>query len=603
MEYVHKIFIAKAFSCAIIFVKKHYMRSVNMKRVLSILMVLSLSLLLVACTTEGPSDDGKTCIPGYKLEDGDCVQQLTEDDCDIDEMVVNNECVVDPNYSPSVSDDLIGPEYLSQGYDYYAGRDIVSDECSYLDNIGEWQPVWCDEFDYEGLPNSTLWNYDVGGHGWGNNELQYYTNADIDNAYVGNGYLTIEAMKESYSGKEYTSARLVSRDKGDWTYGKVQVRAKVAGGKGTWPAIWMLPTDWSYGGWPDSGEIDIMEFVGVDPNILHATIHTGAYNHSIGTQVGESISLSNMETEFHVYEMEWEPNVIRFYVNGVNYYTVNYDPETSSNVLPWEAWPFDEDFHLIINLAFGGNWGGYAGIDESLDHMKFEIDYVRVYQKDYAGMDSEAPSAVTNLQIVSQNPAKTMVAWTAAQDDVMVEYYNIYLDSVLWGTSTHNAVILNDFSDLSSIEVKAVDFAGNEGPGQSIILDAYANPTQNDRIEAESYFNMYGVQLETTTDTGGGSNVGYIDNGDYMDYTIEITQAGSYQIKARTASSSNGGSFNILQDGTNIGDCTFNATGGWQNWQDSYSSVFTLEPGTYTFRIQATGDGWNINYFEFVEIN
>jgi beta-glucanase (GH16 family) len=573
-----------------------------MKKIVGILLLLLVSLTLVACDEEDVRTNPVTnCIPGYNLEDGECVYQVTEDDCDIDEMVVDNECIEDPNYVPIVNDDLVGPVYQSQGYDYYAGRDIVADECSYLDNIGEWQPVWCDEFDYEGLPNSTLWNYDVGGHGWGNNELQYYTNADVDNAYVANGYLTIEAMKESFGGNDYTSARLVSRDKGDWTYGKVQVRAKVAGGKGTWPAIWMLPTDWSYGGWPDSGEIDIMEFVGVDPNLLHATIHTGAYNHSIGTQVGETISLNNMETEFHVYEMEWEPNVIRFYVNGINYYTVNYDPDNSSNVLPWEAWPFDEDFHLILNLAFGGNWGGYAGIDESLDHMKFEIDYVRVYQKDYAGMDNEVPEAVTDLRIISSSPTQSFVGWDVAVDDVMIEYYEVYIDNVLLDNSTHNAIVIDAGATDQIVKVIPVDFAGNKGPAQTITVGSYSAPTQNDRIEAEAYTFAYGIQTEVTTDTGGGLNVGYIDTGDYMNYEIEITEAGNYQIKARVASLSNGGSFYVIQDSTIIGDCTFSATGGWQNWQDGYSTIFYLDPGTYTFSFQATNSGWNVNYFEFLK--
>jgi beta-glucanase (GH16 family) len=124
--------------------------------------------------------------------------------------------------------------------------------------------VWSDEFDYTGLPDTTKWSYDVGGSGWGNQELQYYTYRRTDNARVEEGKLIIEAIKESYSGMNYTSARLVTKNQGDWLYGKIEVSAMLPKGRGTWPAIWMLPTDWEYGGWPSSGEIDIMEHVGYD---------------------------------------------------------------------------------------------------------------------------------------------------------------------------------------------------------------------------------------------------------------------------------------------------------------------------------------------------
>lgn len=544
------------------------------------------------------------CIPGtYQVGDA-CVDIITQEDCRVDEMVVDNACVINPDYVAPEFPVLPGPDYSSQGYEEYLGRDITNSECEHLDNIGEWQPVWCDEFEYVGLPSSSLWNYDVGGGGWGNAELQYYTNADIDNAYVANGYLTIEAFQESIGGRDYSSARLITKNKGDWTYGKIQIRAKVPGGKGTWPAAWMLPTDWEYGGWPDSGEIDIMEYVGYDQNTLHATIHTGAFNHSIGTQVGKARTIQNMETEFHVFEMEWEPNVIRFYINGYNFYTVSYDPDSSANVEPWEAWPFDKDFHLLLNLAFGGNWGGATGIDATLDNMKYEIDYVRVYQKDYAGMDTEAPSAVTNLRVISENPSKVFVGWDVATDDVMVEYYEVYVNDVLLENSTHNAVNILPSSEADVVvKVIPVDFAGNKGLEQTLTVAAPQAPTTADRIEAESFVAMSGVQTEDTQDSTGVLNVGYIDNGDYMSYVIEVTEAGQYQMKARIASQSNGASFNLLQDNSLIATLTSSATGGWQTWTDAYSSTFNLEVGTYTFKIQATGDGWNINYFDFVKTN
>lgn len=165
--------------------------------------------------------------------------------------------------------------------------------------------VWADEFDYSGAPDSAKWDYDLGDGcpdvcGWGNDELEYYTK-DPDNVRVENGTLIIEAHKSERGGKPYTSARIVSRGKGDWTYGRFEIKAKLPQGVGTWPAIWMLPTDWKYGGWPSSGEIDIMEHVGYDPLLIHGTVHTEAYNHKNQTQKGKSITVADAEGAFHVY--------------------------------------------------------------------------------------------------------------------------------------------------------------------------------------------------------------------------------------------------------------------------------------------------------------
>ena len=151
-------------------------------------------------------------------------------------------------------------------------------------HVDQWRLVWSDEFEYTGLPDAAKWSYDVGGHGWGNKELQYYTERRKENARVENGLLIVEARRDGWEGHEYTSARLVSKGKGDWTYGRIEVRAKVPSGRGTWPAIWMLPTGKTYGAWPNSGEIDIMEHVVSDPDVIHASVNTRAYQHVISTQ-------------------------------------------------------------------------------------------------------------------------------------------------------------------------------------------------------------------------------------------------------------------------------------------------------------------------------
>lgn len=231
---------------------------------------------------------------------------------------------------------------------------------------------WADEFDYTGIPSARSWGYDLGDHGWGNNEVQNYT-SDLRNAEVKDGKLMIRAIKQD--GK-WTSARLVTKNKVDFLYGRLEVRAKLPVGLGTWPAIWMLSTDWEYGGWPESGEIDIMEHVGHNPAVVHATVHTKAYNHVEGTQVGTKTGVPDYATQFHTYSVEWTADKIDVFIDDQKYFTFNNDKAGD-----FKTWPFDKRFHLILNIAIGGNWGGEKGIDPALSEAVMEIDYVRLYTK------------------------------------------------------------------------------------------------------------------------------------------------------------------------------------------------------------------------------
>lgn len=241
--------------------------------------------------------------------------------------------------------------------------------------------IWSDEFNYSGLPDAGKWGYDVGdtcdrpfGCGWGNNEKQYYTEKDIDNARVEEGHLVIEATREQMGQMDYTSARLVTRGKQSFKYVRVEVRAKLPSGRGTWPAIWMLPSDNTYGGWPNSGEIDIMEHVGYAPDSILGTVHTGAFNHTIGTQKGGKAYLPDAESEFHIYRIDWTEESIDFWVDDELYFTFQNTGQDASE------WPFDQNFYLVMNLAVGGNLGGAKGIDPAIWPQKMEVDYVRVYQ-------------------------------------------------------------------------------------------------------------------------------------------------------------------------------------------------------------------------------
>lgn len=255
-----------------------------------------------------------------------------------------------------------------------------------------WNLVWSDEFDSDGTPDNTKWNFVTSGNAddWWNNEDENYTKEDAHNAWVENGNLIIEARyeKNTWPGddreKDYTSARLTTKGKGDWTYGKMEIRAKLPTGNGTWPAIWLLASDNFYGGWPKSGEVDIMENLGKDPDIIHGTIHTEAYNHTKGTQKEAEKTVAEPYSDFHTYSVIWTPDTIKIAVDNDYYFSFGNEHNT------WEEWPFDKDFHLILNVALGG-WGGT--VDSSILPQKMYVDYVRVYKdKDLVINDSTKTS-------------------------------------------------------------------------------------------------------------------------------------------------------------------------------------------------------------------
>ncbi|HAN78653.1 MAG TPA: glycoside hydrolase family 1 [Bacteroidales bacterium] len=313
--------------------------------------------------------------------------------------------------------------------------------------------VWSDEFNVNGLPDATKWSYDVGGHGWGNNELQYYTDKRTENARVADGKLIIEMRKEAYNGKNYTSARLITKNKGDWKYGKIVVRAKLPKGKGTWPAIWMLPTEWKYGngGWPDNGEIDNMEHVGYDPGRIHGTIHCKKYNHSIGTQKGASKVISDAQDAFHDYAILWSENKIEWFVDDQLYFTVLNEGKG------WEYWPFDKAYHLILNIAMGGNWGGAQGIDESITSATMEVDYVRVYSTVNAITIAGTSFVQANEKGVQYSctalAGATKYEWTVPEGAKIISGAGTDKISVDFGTAEGNVTVKVSFPTCPAQEI------------------------------------------------------------------------------------------------------------------------------------------------------
>ena len=280
------------------------------------------------------------------------------------------------------------------------------------------QLIWQDEFDGDALDTAD-WNYQIGDGcnigvcGWGNNELQYY---QLENTSVGNGTLKITAKREQVGNKVYTSSRINTKGKNEWTYGRFEANIKLPFGQGIWPAFWMLSSSEPYGPWPESGELDIMEMIGSEPSTTHGTIHFGRSPNNRSS--GDSYTLNDgiWNDEFHTFAVEWESNVIRWYVDDYLFST------KASVVTGGSRWPFDHDFHFLLNLAVGGNWPGSPNATTEFPQV-MEVDYVRVY-------DGFFPSLSGNVKVdnqaagekyqVNNLPADAEISWQVPGDAVII---------------------------------------------------------------------------------------------------------------------------------------------------------------------------------------
>jgi beta-glucanase (GH16 family) len=233
-----------------------------------------------------------------------------------------------------------------------------------------WNLVWSDEFDGPTIDPAN-WNFEVGGSGWGNAELEYYTKRP-ENARIENGMLVIEALREDYYGLKYTSARLISRGLREFTYGRIEARLKLPYGQGIWPAFWTMG---SSGGWPYGGEIDIMEFIGKTPDTVYQTVHGPGYSgaHGVGSHV--TLSVETLKNDFHVYAIEWQENEVRWFVDAQEVFKV-----TPAQIPTGTKWVFDHPFFILLNLAVGGGWPGYPDATTTFP-QQYLVDYVRVYQR------------------------------------------------------------------------------------------------------------------------------------------------------------------------------------------------------------------------------
>lgn len=400
--------------------------------------------------------------------------------------------------------------------------------------------VWADEFDYEGAPDPEKWTHELGGGGWGNAEVQIYTDS-LNNARVEGGRLIIEAH-QTLGGRTpgYTSARLITREKDQWKYGRMEVRAKLPVTTGTWPAIWMLAADTLHSSslWPDNGEIDIMEHVGYeedplfrelkgDPELpnLHGTVHTKNRNGRDNQGIGGSTYLPEATTAFHTYAINWFEDRIEWEIDGENFFTFPRSSVVSTRNPPEDPspfWPFDQRFFMILNIAVGGTWGGHFNSNfypqspygpDGIDHegewpQRMEIEFVRVYSY----------------------PAQT--------EPTLV-------------------------------------------PG---IIRATAMDHDN------------GILIETSTNEESPHNLSRIDAGDYAEFVIQANQSGRYRLSAALASPSSGKSLSleIPETSSMLSGITVPNTGGWQNWQTVDLGEMDLKQGENTLRLTTPTGGFNL---------
>jgi beta-glucanase (GH16 family) len=560
--------------------------------------------------------------------------------------------------------------------------------------------VWSDEFDYSGLPDSNKWNYVIWPAGRVNNELQAYTDRE-KNIRVEDGKLIIQAHHEDTTiqgvASHYTSGRINSSLKGDWVNGRIEALAKLPAGQGTWPAIWSYPTDGFYGGWPNSGEIDIMEYVGCDPGIIHGTIHTGAYNHTLGTQKGDSYT-GNVESEFHLYAIEWDQQKIDFYFDSIKYFTFINENKT------YAQWPFDKRFHLILNLAIGGDWGGYCGpVDNNIFPVQLEVEYVRVYQKaeyikiegdtvvvqSQAGIQYSMPYiegaeyewAFPDGAVINGNPDSNIVVvdWGCADGPVNcimytpcdtntftldVQFEEIKIDgnvfaadsldnmvfyipelsnsTYLWevpegaviksGQGTNNIVVKwGEGADTVKLTIdntcgtmniiKYLRYYGQypyPDPGVPHAVPGIINAVEYDYggegvayhdSEADNQGDNWGgtgPRLDEGVDTEfndqGKPNVGWIDDGEWLEYTINAPDTTVFMAVRVATNNTSGGPFKVLiNDEDRTGDITVSSTGGWASFTDLMVGEVHLYPADTMLKLDFVNGGFNVSQVIFIE--
>ena len=364
--------------------------------------------------------------------------------------------------------------------------------------------VYSDEFEGgDGDIDHNRWTREVHEAGWTNEEAQSYTDR-IDNSYLEDGKLVIKAMKESYGNGQYTSARLISKE--SFLYGKFDIVAKLPTGEGTWPAIWMMPSDNLYGEWPKSGEIDIMENVGKEPEWIHGSLHSEKYNFRNGNQVTKKVSIPTNYSEYHTYSVIWTPEYIEFLVDEVPYLKHSYDEVAEPS--RWEAYPYDKHYNILLNLAIGGNWGGE--IDDSIIPAYFYIDSIKVYDLNFNKFDKTVPSKVKGLKF---DGSENVLSWDYCYDNVSVKEYQVSLNNGENLITQNNYLVLNniDLIGATSASIVATDYSNNQSDSSKIQV----NPSVVETLYNEA--KPLATDWNTYVDTSAGANLTQGDKGVVLD--------------------------------------------------------------------------------------
>ena len=456
-----------------------------------------------------------------------------------------------------------------------------------------WTMIYNDEFNEDSVPDATKWTVDPQPKGWINGEQEVYTDVTHDNARIRNGNLVITGKKDFPTGlpaEPWSSARVISQNKMDFLYGKVEVRAKLPKARGSWPAIWMMPTSSAYGGWPKSGELDIMEHIGNQLGRVMATVHTESHNWTNGGQLTGFTNFSDAHTAYHVYGMEWTPDSIMFKYDSIPIYTYR-NPHTD-----WKDWPFDQKFHIILNVAIGGGMGGTIVDSDWPDSMN--VDYVRVYQK---GLGTPFPDTVIITPANQQVLAGQTIQYKAKVLDQNGRVMDITPQWSITGAGNTISASGQATFDTSGIitATATLDTITVSGSAYANVRVTNYKPIPS-RIEAEAFDNSNSCCTEPTQDTSGNVDVSYIGANTWFDYDIDVPATNQYRIQLRAAVNK-GTSARIYLDTVLLATVNLPVSGGWQNWITVSSPAIKLLKGKQTIRIQSATDGWNFNWLQFID--
>ncbi|MGE5313862.1 MAG: family 16 glycosylhydrolase [Acidobacteriota bacterium] len=487
-----------------------------------------------------------------------------------------------------------------------------------------YQLVWSDEFNGTSI-DRTKWNFDTGGSGWGNNEWEYYTSRP-ENASLENGMLVIKAIKESYFGSNYTSARLKTQGKASWKYGKIEARMKLPYGQGIWPAFWMLGDNISTVSWPRCGEIDIMEMIGgsgARDRTTYGTCHWD--NNGSHAQAGGSRAMASgrFADDFHTFSITWTAQKIVWYLDGASYYTLDITPASLA--------AFQKNQFIILNLAVGGSWPGYPDATTEFPQTMM-IDYVRVYQ-DVPALASVTLTAPENNSTLQAHSPLTLAADVKPSDTSTVVKVEFYQEGMKIGEALqapYTFTIAEISTGYYHFTAKAIMSSGGaaSSPSAAVVVEGSAETAPYGsfplplpgRIDMENYdmgdagtayrdadavnsgntYRSEGVDIEPCSDAAGaGYDVTALAQGEWLLYTVNVREAGSYQFSPRIASVSGGGKYHIEVDGADVtGTVAAPITLGSQSWKTSVLPAVKLAAGIHRLKFCVDAAGFSINYID-----